>query len=704
MPDMKNPTDHRHASRELRRILHRERETLAEVFSSAFALVPRWKLLMDHERSRWDTFLQNHFFAFVDYLVEYFRSGDAAYKQFFVGEKIKALYDAGADDATRQAQTDAVNRAEQQGLEVALKAKLSPEAWHLLSSVINDSYRLLGGKAHKTQRVLLVGDCIFLDIIPVIVGDLLESGIRLVPDYATSKNPLELRDQLRQMSARKFDLVFVSPFSYDFVPAYSQLANWHTGPMSGRAVRALVEQTWRETCATLDLAADLFDCPIHVHNSAAIVREENASKRMLRLAVTARRRTAAKQRINELLRDYVEQKNGGSFKHLFVFDEDRIAWEFGAWRAGAYYRRTALQHPAVLGRILAPRYTDIVFTNTHLAKKKLVVCDLDNTLWNGVIGEGDVTHYHDRQRILKDLKSKGVVLAINSKNDPANVHWRDATLSDSDFVYAAISWDPKVQGMKRIQADLNLKMKDFVFIDDRKDELELMRMMHPEVLCLDATDPNTWTRFALWKKFLEDDIEMDRTLMYRQREDRKAFIKEDASSDEEKVALFAALQLKLKITHARPADLKRVAELINRTNQFNLEGSRTSFKEVAQWHASPRHLIVTAQTADRFGDMGTTCVAVARFDDEEMTLLPFVLSCRVFGYGVERSVLNLKTVAAEKGARRIVGHYVPTPQNAPCKDFLPDNGFRKENGRWTFDVGAPLPADAEWLQVEVAVA
>ena len=701
---MTNSTDHGHASRELCRILCRDREVLAEVFSSALAAMPRWKLHMDRERSQWNAFLQTHFFAFVDYLVEYFRSGDVTYKQLFVGEKIKALYDADADDATRRAQTEAINRAERQGLEAALQAKLSPNAWHLLSSEIDDIHRLLGGEAKKTQHVLLVGDCIFLDIVPVIVGDLLESGIRLVPDYATSKNPLELRDQLRKMSARKFDLVFMSPFSYDFVPAYSQLGNWHTRPMSGRSVRALVERVWRETRATLDLASDLFDCPIHVHNSAAIVREVNASKRMLRLAVTVRRRRAAKQRINELLHAYVAQKNGESFKHLFVFDEDRIAQEFGAWRAGAYYCRTALQHPAVLGRILAPRYTDIVFANAHLAKKKLVVCDLDNTLWDGVIGEGAVTHYHGRQQILKDLKSKGVVLAINSKNDPANVHWRGATLSDSDFVYAAISWDPKVQGMKRIQADLNLKMKDFVFIDDREDELELMRMMYPEVLCLDATDPNTWKRFALWKEFLEDDLEMDRTLMYRQREDRKAFIKEDVSSDEEKAALFAALQLKLKITHAQPADLKRVAELINRTNQFNLEGSRTSFKEVTQWHASPQHVIVTAQTSDRFGDMGTTCIAVARIDDGEMTLLPFVLSCRVFGYGVERSVLNyLKTVATDKGVRRIVGRYVPTPQNAPCKDFLPDNGFHEEGERWVFDVGTPSPADAEWLQVEVAV-
>ncbi|MHB8622291.1 MAG: HAD-IIIC family phosphatase [Sulfuricaulis sp.] len=701
---MTNSIDGGQTSRELCRILHHNHRALAEVFSSALTSMPRWKLLMDRERSQWDEFLQAYFFVFVDYLVEYFRTGDATYKQLFIGEKIKSQYDAEADDATRQAQTEVINRAERQGLETVLQAKLSPDAWHLLSSEIDTIHLLLSGKAKNTQHVLLIGDCIFLDIIPFIVGDLLESGIRLVPDYATSKNPPELRDQLRNLSGKKFDLVFVSPFSYEFVPTYSRLTSLNSAFMNGDSVRVLAEQTWSETRLTLDLMADLFDCPIHVHNSAAIVREENTLKRLFKHAVTARLRGGAKRRVNELLRTYIEQKNRGSFRHMFVFDEDRIVKEFGECRAGAFYHHTALQHPAVMGRILALHYTDVVFANAHLVKKKLVVCDLDNTLWDGVIGEGAVIHHHGRQQLLKELKSKGVVLAINSKNDPANVHWRDATLSDNDFVYAAISWDPKVQMMKRIQTDLNLKMKDFVFVDDREDELDLMRMTYPDVLCLDAKDPNTWERFALWKDFLEDDLDMDRTLMYRQREQRKAFIKDDISSDEEKTALFTTLQLRLKITRAQPADLKRVAELINRTNQFNLEGSRTSFKEVTQWHASHQHLIITGQTADRFGDMGTTCVAIVRFDGEEMILLPFVLSCRVFGYGIERSMLNyLKIAAAEKGVRRIVGRYIPTPQNAPCKDFLRDNGFLEQGECWVFDVGTSSPANAAWLQVEVAV-
>ena len=690
------------ASQELSRALASHRKPVAEVFAAALVVMPRWKLLMDRERSAWDEFLQAHFFAFVDYLSQYFAVGDSTYKQLFIGEKIKALYDSEGVDAARRATIEAVNSNERLGLAKVLETTLSPAAWQLFSSELASVHAVLA-ETTKTQRILLIGDCIFLDILPFIVGELHEAGIALLPDYATSKNPLELRDQLRKLSARKFDLVFFSPFSYEFVPAYSELAEWRQSSASTKSVNTVVENAWRDTQITLELVTDLFDCPVHVHNSAAIVREENSAKRFLKLKATAKVRHAAKKRINALLAAYIEQKNQSSFKHLFLLDEDRVAHEFGESRAGAYYYRTALQHPAVHGRILAPLYVEAVYVNAHLLKKKLIVCDLDNTLWEGVIGEGPVRHHHERQATLKGLKSKGVVLAINSKNDPANVHWREGTLGEHDFVCSAISWQPKVQGMKQIQDDLNLKMKDFLFVDDREDELELMRTAYPDVLCLDAKDAQTWQRFGLWRDLLDDDSEMDRTLMYRQREVRKAFVRDDIASEEEKAALFRSLGLKLTISRAKPGDLKRVAELINRTNQFNLEGSRTSLKEVTEWHQSSEHLVLTGQTSDRFGDMGTTCVVVARINGEEMELLPFVLSCRVFGYGIERSVMNhLKALARQSGVDRIVGRYVSTPQNAPCKDFLADNGFKESAGQWHAQVDATQAAHVEWLQVVVA--
>ena len=569
--------------------------------------------------------------------------------------------------------------------------------------MLSDIEQTLTRQAAKTLRILLVGDCLFLDIIPFVVASALEQGIRLMPEYVTSKNPVVLRDELRAMSSSKFDLVFFSPFTYEFSPAYAQLAEWRNALMTESSLREVVNDAWADAKATIDVLADLFDCPIHVHNSAAVVREESAAKRLVKVKATAKLRGAAKAQVNELLARYLEGKNAESFEHLFLLDEDAIVQETGELEAGAYFYKTALQHPARLGQLLARPYADIFFVTAWLLKKKVVVCDLDNTLWDGVIGEGAVAHFHDRQDILLSLKKKGVVLAINSKNDPANVHWRGGSLSDDDFVSAAISWEPKVHGMKRIQSALNLKMKDYVFVDDREDERELMRMTYPDMTCVDATLPETWRRFALWARLLEEDLEMDRTLMYKQREERKAFVKEDVATEEERTAMFASLGLKLTILEARSQDLKRTAELINRTNQFNLEGSRVTLKEVTDWSQSPDHLIVVGQTSDRFGDMGTTCVAAVHFDGAEMRLLPFVLSCRVFGYGIERGVMNhLRRIARERGIQRIVGRYVKTPHNAPCQNFLAENGFVEEGGAWRAEVEQPDIANPHWLEVATA--
>lgn len=697
---------HDTAAQELSRVLREHRPQAAEAFASALRHTRRWPATLDEAKPHWDAFLRDHFFAWVDYLAQYFAGNDTTFKQLFVGEKIKALYDDALEDAERKAQARAVAAAERQQLEALLRTRLSAAAWSLLEAQLRAVEQLLTGEAPRVQRVLLIGDCLILDIVPFIVGDLMEAGVAIVPDYATAKNPAELRDQLRRLSRKKFDIVFCSPFSYEFSVEYSQLSHWRNAMLVNEEVHRIADDAWAQAQQTLDLAADLFDCPIHVHNSSAVIREENAIKRRLKLAATARVRHAARHRVNELLSRHVERKNAESFRHLFVLDELAIVQQVGEREAGAFHYRAAVQHPAQLGRFLAARYVDILFVNAHLLTRKLIVSDLDHTLWDGIIGEGEVTHHHERQRLLKGLKQKGVVLAILSKNDPASVHWSGGTLSEEDFVCTAISWDPKVQGMRRIQSQLNLKMKDFVFIDDREDELELIRTTCAEVVCLNATQAATWARLALWQAQLdEDEPEMDRTLMYRQREERKAFAAADLATDSEKAALFATLQLKLTIAAARPGDLKRVAELINRTNQFNLEGSRTTLKEVQQWHAAPDHHLLIGQTADRFGDMGTTCVAIVRIVADRMELLPFVLSCRVFGYGIERSMMNhLKALAANAGLRAIVGRYVETPQNAPCRDFLSDNGFREDAGHWVFEVDGAAPPAVQWLRVEVATA
>lgn len=691
------------ADTELAHVVRVKAEAIAEAVAQAMEKIPRWQSEYKNYVGSRSEYLALHFQVFPDYAAAYFERGDVTFRHLFLGELIKALYVADADPKVTNEQTNQVLAALQSLVESVLAPSLSPEAWTRFARFLDEIALTLRVTDRKVQRVLLVGDCLFLDIVPFIVADLMDVGIRLVQDYATSKNPALLRDELRIHGAKKFDLVFFSPFSYEFSLEYNQLLDWRNSLIGEGALSKLVQRTWDDTRRTIEVLADLFDCPIHIHNSAAVVREQHLAKRMVKARATARVRSFARNKINALLSAYIHEKNAETFQHLFLFDEQRLMEAVGEIEAGSLFYKTTLHHPAVLGKICSQQYVDLIYANAWLIKKKVVVCDLDNTLWEGVIGEGTVTHYHDRQLILKSLKSNGVLLAINSKNDPANVHWREGTLTDDDFVCAAVSWEPKVHGMQRIQGALNLKIKDYVFIDDREDERELMNLAYPDTLCLDASDERTWRRMALWEQLLEDDPTMDRTQMYKEREARKAFIKEDISTPEERADLFRSLELRLTIQCAQASDLKRITELINRTNQFNLEGSRTTFREVSAWHKSPDHLILLGQTGDRFGDMGTTCIAVVECSASEMRILPFVLSCRVFGYGIEQGVMNhLKQIARQRGLARIIGRYQATPQNAPCKDFLADNGFANKDEFWSFDVAAgPELPDPVWVKIAI---
>lgn len=679
--------------------LKKNRHQIAEIFANALSHSARWHPILDKAQDNWSAFLKEEFYAYVDYLAQYYATGDNTFKYLYLGEKLKSSYDISLIQAERNQIANCIHEAEKIALEQLLKPKLGEHLTILIDELSALQTLLITESTHK-KRIVFVGDCLFLDIVPFVIGPLIDEDISIQVEYITSKNPLQVRDELKNLAGKKIDLIFFSPFTYEFCTHLMSILDWRRFFDSQQKITVDLELAWLETQKTIQIIADLFDCPIYVHNASFILREENVWKRFLKCYLTARSRNFAQGWLNAAIAKYIAYINQQSFDHVFMFDELHFVHEIGDFAAGELLYNSKLQHPSVIGMLFASKYVDIIYAHVMLVKKKLVVCDLDNTLWDGVIGEGDVVHYYARQQLLKSLKAKGVVLAINSKNDPKNVHWKNATLNEEDFVASAISWMPKVQGMSAIQAELNLKMNSFIFIDDRSDELELMRATYPEILCLNAKEPKTWVRFSCWLSALEDDLEMDRTLMYKQREQRKALVKEDVTSEEDKLKLFAALDLKLDIKRPEAADLKRVAELINRTNQFNLAGVRLSLKEINDWYANDKYLILTGRTSDRFGDMGVTCVAIGKMVNQQFELMVFVLSCRVFGYQFEHAVMNhIKRKTIKMGALKIKAQYIATAQNSPCKSFLAECGFSKTDEFYYYDLSTIADSDASWLTV-----
>jgi len=630
----------------------------------------------------------------VDFLQHWLRRGDDAYVELYRAVCLTAGDPPATPEEWSKKTARMLGAVDQAGA-------LSDSDWTRLQALLEKTHSELGAVAGtlKEVKVLFLGDCLYEETALFLASECLKDGLRLVAEHIVSKNPVEQRRQLQSIDPRKYQAIFFSPFTYAFNPDYALLLELSHARATDPQIDELVKQSLSATQATLDVLANAFEGPVFINNASTVQRGTTAARRFVKATLTSRTRSRAKAKVNAALAEYVERKNAQAHRHLFIVDEAALCADEGeALALGAYYIAEHALHPTAFARKLAPLIAEQVAA-AALTTKKIVVADLDNTLWDGVIGEGlGVKHHHDRQGILRKLKDKGVVLAVASKNDPARVTWEGGTLDASSFVASEISWAPKVQGIARIYQDLNIKPKDGVFIDDRTDEREMVKARWPQMHVADPCDARTWRVFASWERLLDDEQEFDRTAMYQQREKREAAL--SPAEAEDTAAMFGRLGLKAFLKVADKGSVKRIAELINRTNQWNLCASRTTIRQVEEWLQSPRHRVFTIQVDDKFGSMGTVCAVVAELGEGSVDVPIFVLSCRVFGFGVETLVLDyLKRWAKAKlGGPKMRGWFKPTEHNAPCKDMYRDHGFASEDGAvWTYAAAPGERAVPAWF-------
>ncbi len=644
-------------------------------------------------------FIERELFAFIDYLALYASTGDENFRHLYIGEKIKQLYIAGMTPDDRRQLTKTTLATDREHLVTTLTGLASAEEVAAVAGLLDAIAAILNRPTSHTVRVLLVGDCLYLDVLAFATAALLEDGIALDPTFITSKNPAERRRDIRRLENQTFSAVFYSPVSYEFSGPFAELLAPRSAAARRRTIHEKVGRCFSEVQSTLETLAAMFECGIFVHNTCAIRRADRSWKDGLKTALTSRTRRRAAEEFNRRLDAWMNAYNTASFEHVFLIDETELARRHGERALARLFYHSDLQHPAALGKYLAPLYRDIINVHADFLKRKLIVCDLDNTLWRGVIGEGAIVHHHDRQNALRALKQKGIVLAIDSKNDPKNVHFTGGTLTEKDFVSVQINWDSKVGNLRRIQADLNLNYKDYIFLDDRADERAMVQASFPDIKVTDPESPRTWQLLNLWARVAPKPDGGDRTLFYQQREQRNAFLQAQEQA-EDPAAMFASLNLSLHIRPAAAADLKRAAELVNRTNQFNVRGSRTSVRDLAAWQENGGTILL-ADCADKFGAMGTVSVLTAGAADGALEIPIFVLSCRVFGYGIEMAVLNrVKRDAVARGLAGVRGLLVETPHNQPCRRVYQDNGFAAgDDGAWFWNASNAVPADPAWLQV-----
>jgi len=644
-----------------------------------------------------DKYARRQFGALIDYLALYFRSGDATYRHLFVGELLKIVHSPALGREEQQQKREEIICAVRRRSFAVADQGLSSVALESFRTELEPMYEAAASRARKIVNILCLGDCLVIDIVTFLAGPCREDGIDLNPTFLGSHNPFEFRKSIQDQPSDGFALVFYSPFTYTFNTDFSRTLKSRRILAGTESVRRMIAPGLDEVRANLEVIARHFECPVLVHNATNVRRHNAKLVDRVKIAMSWQARRIARREANWVLDQCV--RNLAPSARVSVIDENSLLGRYSEWELGRRFYDSTVQHPTVLSRHLAALYHDYLTVHADLMTKKLVVCDLDNTLWEGEIGEGAVAHFRDRQATLKRLRGKGVLLAINSKNDPKNVHWAGSELDESDFVASRINWNSKSDNMREIRDALNLKAKDFVFIDDRPDQRDMVSASFPEILALDANSERTWRHLDLWSRSLPEQDGLDRTQLYHEREQRQSFITVEGTAVEPAV-LMARLGLKATLRPAKAPDLKRVVDLINRTNQFNLNNSRTSLAELRDWLASAGKSVILVDGADKFGPMGTVCVALTEQDGRDVRIPIFVLSCRVFGYGFETAMLNaIKRLAARSGgAPRIIGLYRETPLNEPCRAMYPDHGFVWTGDHWIHEAAEPA-ADPSWLAV-----
>lgn len=336
-----------------------------------------------------------------------------------------------------------------------------------------------------------------------------------------------------------------------------------------------------------------------------------------------------------------------------------------------------------------------LITASRRAPRKCIILDADNTLWGGIIGEDGLagiqlsddfpgSAYRDFQRLLLHWHAQGVLLAIASKNNEADV-WEvfdrhDGMLLRREHLATwRIDWQNKSDNIALVAADLNIGLESLVFIDDNPLEIESLRAELPAVECvLLPEDPAEIVpklrALTLFDRTAVTAEDRSRTEMLRAERARR-----EAAAPVSHADFLQTLQLEVTVTRAEPPDLERIAQLVNKTNQFNLTTRRRTLEEIRALATSPRHRLWAVRVRDRFGDYGLTGVAIAEATSNRSAWLldTFLLSCRVLGRGVETAVLAAITEAAKReGISTLQAHFLPTAKNAPAKDFLPSHGFQ----------------------------
>lgn len=335
--------------------------------------------------------------------------------------------------------------------------------------------------------------------------------------------------------------------------------------------------------------------------------------------------------------------------------------------------------------------------------KKAVIFDCDNTLWKGILGEDgeegiDMSisskigfYYNKIQQIAVWLAHQGVIIGLCSKNNPGDVKHvinshKDICLNDDNIVISKINWQDKASNLKAIAKELNIGIDSIIFVDDSPFEINLIREQLPDVLTFQVPSniieyPSQFIRLInRWFYLDGNKADAAKTLQYKQQAQREE-AKEGFSSIE---SYLKSLQLSIKIDKDDVSSIARIAQLTQKTNQFNVTTRRYTEQQIKEFIADTNCSVLSISVTDKFGDSGLTGVVIVVRHGGTAVIDSFIMSCRIMGRNIEKAIMNyLISSLSKDGVSDVVAEYIPTKKNLPVAKLFDDFGFTvstTENG------------------------
>lgn len=537
------------------------------------------------------------------------------------------------------------------------------------------------------KKIAVLGGSTTHDIIRILDLFLLKEGIKAnfyESEYGQYWQDAMFDNPLLQEFAP--DIIFIHTGNRN-ISAYPSLSN------SSEEIETLLQYQFGHFTAMWDRLRETYRCPIIQNNFEYPFYRVMGNKE----ASDIHGKVYYINRLNFLMAGYAQEN-----ENFYIHDIHYLSAAYGLerWADPFYWHmyKYALNMQAI------PEFS---FNLSHIIKsllgknKKSLVLDLDNTLWGGIVGDDGVEQleigpetsmgqvYSEFQSYIKAHKELGIMLNVNSKNEHENavagLNHPDGILKPEDFVLIKANWEPKSKNMLDIAVELEILPESLVFVDDNPAEREIVRQQVngaavPEITVAGSENrmPEKYIRILDRNGYFEvtgfSEDDKKRNEMYRANVIRK----QQAGTYADYHEYLLSLEMIGTIKAFEPIYMARIAQLTNKSNQFNLTTRRLGQNEIEQMAADPMYITLYGKLVDKFGDNGVVSVVIGRKEEKQLHLELWLMSCRVLKRDMEYAMMDTVVSECRKwGISTIRGYYYPTTKNAMVKDFYHLQGFEK---------------------------